>query len=449
MDLPEYHVSRHLLERVAGTNTIDASKDEVHLYMAPFMKYPIPRGADFTQLHSRWKEHGDRSAYEAIVYGNARLVLATAYRLLGRGVELLDLLQEGFIGMFVALEKYDISLGYVFSTYASWWIRQAMTRAIMNNNLQRPYRIPVHMIEKIWRVGRVIASCVQQFGQWPESNTILKLIRQQDGPGSTMSLHEIHLCVVYIAEGYISIDDIAKEDDGRVESVLAKNGLYDLGKKVDTDVETRRILLEYRAAKHRIVAEINSSTLDARQSVIIKLRLGLGDFDPLTLEEIGLRYELTRERVRQVEKQAFAKLEQKLHLNRDQIERIVAAVDELATLADDGIEDEDPPSPVARNIRPQRMFEILCEHIQLLPNGRKVIKFPVRVLTARCSLLPNEARSLVAKMCGENMLRGDYPWSIVEVIPDVKIPDYHGYSARPESAAVYAANQRTSRKECS
>ncbi len=307
---------------------------EITAYMAQLRKYPALRDQDEYNLLFRQFREGEthdarRRARDALVYGNMRLVLSVGMRMTGRGLDLLDLLQEGVFGLLRAIEKYDPSLGFRFSTYAHAWIRQTMGRAIADNNTHRPYRLPVHIQERVSSVRRAMSEFLKTNGRWPEVLELYQTVKlQETDVARTTKLGHVAICRRLILEGYLPLEGPVPGSDD--EDSVTNAEIHGEPPRTEALVDAKRMLEQFCKALERVEQEID--TLPARDAMILRLRFGLGEFDPLTLEEIGERYDITRERVRQIEAKALQVLNERLQVTADQLRGIVAAVDELAKI---------------------------------------------------------------------------------------------------------------------
>ena len=266
----------------------DISADSIQMYLREIGKTPLLKSEEEMQLAKR-KEKGDREAIKKLVESNLRLVVSIAKRFAGRsGLTLLDLIQEGNVGLFRAVEKFDYRKGYKFSTYATWWIRQAITRALADQS--RTIRIPVHMVETINKFQQIQRRLIQDLGREP----LPEEIAAEMGEDIDKIRH-----IIKISQGTVSLET-SVGDDGDDDSKLV-DFLQDF-KTLSPDRVTALELLK----KH--IKEIIVD-LTPREQKILEMRFGLEDGVAHTLEEVGQEFGVTRERIRQIEAKALEKIE--------------------------------------------------------------------------------------------------------------------------------------------
>lgn len=276
-DLEEVQESGPWAEELAAT-------DPVRLYLSEIGRVPLLTAAEEVEL-ARRIEQGDAAAKRQLMEANLRLVVSIARRYSGRGMALLDLIQEGNLGLLKAVEKFDHRKGFRFSTYATWWIRQAVTRAIADQ--ARTIRIPVHLVETIGKLRRVTRDLGQELGRDPQ----LEEVAQALGiPAERVS--EIRRA----AQDPVSLQTpIGDEQDSHLGDFLE-----DEETPAPADVVAERLLHEQ--------LESTLGTLTPREEQVLRLRFGLDDGRSRTLEEVGHAFGVTRERIRQIEAKALRKL---------------------------------------------------------------------------------------------------------------------------------------------
>ena len=258
--------------------------DPVRMYLKEIGKVPLLSPDEEIELAKKI-ELGDEAAKKKLAEANLRLVVSIVKRYVGRGMQLLDLIQEGNLGLIKAVEKFDYRKGYKFSTYATWWIRQAITRAIADQ--ARTIRIPVHMVETINRLVRTQRQLVQKLGR---EATPEELARELDMPVDRVRE------IMKISQDPVSLETpIGEEEDSHLGDFIQDDNV-----EVPADAATYTLL-------HEQLMEV-LSTLTEREQKVLRLRFGLDDGRPRTLEEVGRQFNVTRERIRQIEAKALRKL---------------------------------------------------------------------------------------------------------------------------------------------
>ncbi|MFZ1242593.1 MAG: RNA polymerase sigma factor RpoD [Candidatus Saccharimonas sp.] len=285
-ELEEEDTSAEVLNN--GQYFDDISDDSVRLHLREIGKIPLLTGEEEIELALKIRE-GDKKAKDKMAEANMRLVVSIAKRYSGRGLDFLDLIQEGHTGLLRAVEKFDPDKGFKFSTYATWWIRQAITRAIADQ--ARTIRIPVHMVETINKLLRTQRRMTQELNREP---TIEELAKELE-----MEPEKVEY-VMKIKQDISSLDaGVGRDGDDSEESVLG-DFIEDEDTKSPEESASDQLLKEQ-------VQDI-LSTLSDREQKIIKLRFGLENGKSHTLEEVGQEFAVTRERIRQIEAKALAKL---------------------------------------------------------------------------------------------------------------------------------------------
>lgn len=259
-------------------------EDPVRMYLKEIGKVPLLSAEEEIELAKRM-ELGDEEAKKRLAEANLRLVVSIAKRYVGRGMLFLDLIQEGNLGLIKAVEKFDYRKGYKFSTYATWWIRQAITRAIADQ--ARTIRIPVHMVETINKLIRVSRQLLQELGREPLPEEIAE---QMDMP--VERVREI----LKISQEPVSLETpIGEEEDSHLGDFIQ-----------DDNVPVPADAAAFTLLKEQLVEVL--STLTEREQKVLRLRFGLDDGRARTLEEVGKEFNVTRERIRQIEAKALRKL---------------------------------------------------------------------------------------------------------------------------------------------
>ncbi len=272
---------------ITAENVDSFADDSVRLYLREIGKIPLLTPEEEADLAQRIVK-GDKKAKDKMVEANMRLVVSIAKRYGGRGLDFLDLIQEGNTGLLRAVEKFDPDKGFKFSTYATWWVRQAITRAIADQ--ARTIRIPVHMVETINKVLRTTRKLTTELNREPTNEEIAKELDMEPDKVDY---------VMRIKQDIASLDASVGKDGDDEDSVLG-DFVEDEERDSPEDSAANQILKEQ-------LAEI-LATLSEREQKIIRLRFGIGGGRPHTLEEVGSEFDVTRERIRQIEAKALSKL---------------------------------------------------------------------------------------------------------------------------------------------
>ncbi|MDI9540477.1 MAG: RNA polymerase sigma factor RpoD [Bacillota bacterium] len=282
------------LYRVYADISSIKTNDPVKMYLKEIGVVPLLKAHEEREIAARIRE-GDETAKDELITANLRLVVAIAKKYVGRGLLFLDLIQEGNLGLVKAVEKFDHTKGFKFSTYATWWIRQAITRAIADQ--ARTIRIPVHMVETINKLTRNSRQLVQELGREPTAEEIAEKM------GNNMTADRVRE-IQRIALEPVSLESpIGEEDDSHLGDFIE---------------DKQAISPEEYASRELLKDEINAvlSTLTDREKKVLELRFGLIDGKTRTLEEVGREFNVTRERIRQIEAKAIRKLRSRSKSNR-------------------------------------------------------------------------------------------------------------------------------------
>jgi len=259
-------------------------EDPVRMYLKEIGTVPLLSADEELRLAKR-KADGDEDAKERLIEANLRLVVSIAKRYVGRGMLFLDLIQEGNLGLIKAVEKFDYHKGYKFSTYATWWIRQAITRAIADQ--ARTIRIPVHMVETINKLIRISRQLLQELGREPTAEELAVEMQMPEE-----KVREI----MKIAQEPVSLETpIGEEEDSHLGDFIP-----------DDDIPAPAEAAAFTLLKEQLIEVLD--TLTEREEKVLRLRFGLDDGRARTLEEVGKEFNVTRERIRQIEAKALRKL---------------------------------------------------------------------------------------------------------------------------------------------
>ena len=277
----EQMMSPEEIEKMQENFAVD---DPVRMYLKEIGKVPLLDPDEEVILAERMMQ-GDEHAKNKIVEANLRLVVSIAKKHVGKGMAFLDLIQEGNLGLMKAVDKFDYAKGFKFSTYATWWIRQAITRAIADQ--ARTVRIPVHMVETIHKVSRVSRQLLQELGREPSPEEIAEVIG--------MTPEKVRDTMKYALEPVSLETPIGEEEDSHLGDFIP-----------DEDSPAPSEAASYTLLKEQLNEVLH--TLTPREEQVLKLRFGLLDGRTRTLEEVGKEFDITRERIRQIEAKALRKL---------------------------------------------------------------------------------------------------------------------------------------------
>ncbi len=281
-------------EMVEAFDLGDIYDDSIQMYLREIGKVPLLTGEEEISLAQRIGK-GDAAARKKLTEANLRLVVSIAKKYMGRNLGLLDLIQEGNLGLFRAVEKFDWTKGYKFSTYATWWIRQAITRALADQS--RTIRIPVHMVETLNKYAQAERQLVQDLGREP--------LPEEIAAEMGIEVEKVYH-LKKISQETVSIDSPVGEDEGEDSSL--GDFIVDEDTTKPNEVAGRQILKEY-------VGGILQD-LDPREQKILKMRFGLEDGVTHTLEEVGEEFGVTRERIRQIESKALEKIREHVDIDK-------------------------------------------------------------------------------------------------------------------------------------
>ena len=285
-DIDDLDVDSHDNDDALDLSFVDGVNidDPVKVYLKEIGRVPLLTSEEEVELAQRMAE-GDAAAKKRLAEANLRLVVSIAKRYVGRGMQFLDLIQEGNLGLIKAVEKFDYTKGYKFSTYATWWIRQAITRSIADQ--ARTIRIPVHMVETINRLVRTSRQLLQELGREPTTDEIAARVQM---PAWRVSE------ILKMSQEPVSLETpVGEEEDSHLGDFIQ-----------DDNVAVPQEAAAFTLLHEQLMEVLD--TLTEREQKVLRLRFGLDDGRPRTLEEVGRQFHVTRERIRQIEAKALRKL---------------------------------------------------------------------------------------------------------------------------------------------
>jgi RNA polymerase primary sigma factor len=273
--------------KIAKIDPMELTTDSIQMYLREIGKIPLLTAEEEVALAKR-KEKGDKEAEKLLISANLRLVVSIAKKFIGKSLSLLDLIQEGNIGLFRAVKKFEYRKGYKFSTYATWWIRQAITRALADQS--RTIRIPVHMVETINKFQQIERQLIQDLGREPLPEEIAAEMGEEVGKVRH---------IIKISQDTVSLETSVGEDD---EDSTLEDFIEDVKNVAPDRAAALQLLKDY---VNDIIKDLNP-----REQKILEMRFGLTDGVGHTLEEVGKEFDVTRERIRQIEAKALEKIQQ-------------------------------------------------------------------------------------------------------------------------------------------
>jgi RNA polymerase primary sigma factor len=279
--------------KIIKADPLELTADSIQMYLREIGKIPLLTAEEEVALAKR-KERGEKDAEKKLIEANLRLVVSIAKKFIGKSLSLLDLIQEGNIGLFRAVKKFEYRKGYKFSTYATWWIRQAITRALADQS--RTIRIPVHMVETINKFQQVERQLIQDLGREP----LPEEIAAEMGEEVEKVRH-----IIKISQDTVSLETSVGEDD---EDSTLEDFIEDVKNVAPDRAAALQLLKDY---VHEIIKDLNP-----REQKILEMRFGLVDGVSHTLEEVGKEFDVTRERIRQIEAKALEKIQQHALIKR-------------------------------------------------------------------------------------------------------------------------------------
>lgn len=409
---------------LVATEKGTAHKDLLDQFFVELRKHPLLTKDEFLYHLARWKKERSKSSFQRLITGNLRLVVSVSKKIFVKGSTLLDKVQEGFYGLVRALQKFEPERGFEFSTYATHWIRQAVRRAAVDFGETEPYRLPVHISELIYRLGTAETVFVAQNGYVPSAQDLYEFVQAStDERWQTLrrfKLRRIEKALQIRAHRAYSLDAKQETKDGEKNSdwLDAKASATDFS--ASDLVLGRSMLSGADGLASKILAKLDSLT--HRERRIIYLRFSA----ELTLEECSKRFEVVRERIRQVEEIALRKLGDHVGLTNELVGQALFALANMDLIPAYG-----EPLQVATHDLPDadETFALLCEHVLETPTKARIVKAPLQVLYARMSIPHNQGAELLQTLKEKGQINGQSPWDVITIIPEVELPTF---GAKPQ-----------------
>lgn len=387
--------------------------NEISDWLRPFAKYKVPNRWEFNELFYRWRNDGDAEAYDLMVYGNVRLAVKVGVRFQYSGVPVTDLFQEGIFGIMRALDLYDPGYGYRFATYAGWWIKQRILRAIDDYGSATPFRVANSMQgcrKIVWTAMRTFAA---RYGRLPSIDEIYEQIQTHGSAESAKRVTRSILSQVLELEArrYLPYDGtfMTNEDGGLlVAETIPSDSLPDPESFTITADEVSTMM-----AQHEEAWQAAKKFLPKKWYVVLRARL----YHRETLNQAADKIGNSRERARQVQVAALKKMARLLSVNSAEAKRRL-----IFSRNDDGLKKMEKHC-----FSPEQVFWLLTEHAVEDGLGRVLIKAPINTLKLRTSLSEEQIIKNLELVVGKGWVQGEWPWDCLEVLTKIELPKFLNY----------------------